>query len=77
MVSFHDSTMPARIRNAQRASGLTPSCSPALSWLLMFAFGVNVLCTQMELNMMLRAIRAAQRARRFRCTSRPGQAGAT
>ena len=39
-----------RVQNAQRAAGLQPTCSPALSWLLWFAFGANTLYLQTEIN---------------------------
>lgn len=39
-----------RVRDAQRSAGLVPTCSPALSWLLWFAFGLNTLYLQVELN---------------------------
>jgi hypothetical protein len=48
IVSYHNAG--ARIRNAQRSAGLTPTCSPALSWLLWFALGLNSLYMQIELN---------------------------
>jgi hypothetical protein len=48
IVSYHNAG--ARIRNAQRSAGLTPTCSPTLSWLLLFAFGLNSLYMQIELN---------------------------
>jgi len=48
IVSYHNAG--ARIRNAQRAAGLAPSCSSTLSWLLVFAFGLNTLYMQLELN---------------------------
>jgi Domain of unknown function (DUF4234) len=38
------------VQNAQRAAGLLPTCSPALSWLLWFAFGANTLYLQIEIN---------------------------
>ena len=38
------------MRNAQRAAGLSATCSPTLSWLLWFAFGLNALYLQIELN---------------------------
>jgi hypothetical protein len=40
----------ARVREAQRAAGLEPTCSPAASWLLAFVFGINHLYLQAELN---------------------------
>lgn len=48
LISYHNTG--ARIRNAQRAAGLTPTCSPTLSWLLWIVFGTNALYMQMELN---------------------------
>lgn len=39
-----------RIRNAQVAAGLTPTCSPAACWLLWFVFGLNTLYMQSQLN---------------------------
>jgi len=48
LVSYHNAG--ARIRTAQRSAGLAPSCSPAFAWLLAFAFGLNVLYLQAELN---------------------------
>lgn len=48
IVSYHNAG--TRIRNAQRSAGLAPSCSPTLAWLLLFAFGLNSLYLQAELN---------------------------
>lgn len=48
IVSFHNTGK--RIRNAQVSAGLTATCSPTLSWLLWFAFGLNTLYMQLELN---------------------------
>lgn len=48
LVSFHNTG--ARVRNAQRAAGLAASCSPTRAWLLAFAFGLNTLYLQVELN---------------------------
>jgi|NGEPerStandDraft_6_1074524.scaffolds.fasta_scaffold159765_1 Domain of unknown function (DUF4234) len=48
LVSYHNAGK--RVQNAQRAAGLPPTCSPALSWLLVFAFGANTLYLQMEIN---------------------------
>ena len=48
IVSYHNTGQ--RVRDAQRSAGLAPSCSPTLSWLLMFAFGTNTLYLQSELN---------------------------
>jgi len=48
LISYHNAG--ARVREAQRAAGLDPSCSPAASWLLAFVFGLNVLYLQVELN---------------------------
>ncbi|SFA81732.1 protein of unknown function [Amycolatopsis marina] len=39
-----------RIRAAQRAAGLTPSCSPVVGLLLTFVFGANIIYYQVELN---------------------------
>jgi hypothetical protein len=39
-----------RIRNAQRAAGLTVTCSAGLGLLLMFVFGLGTLYYQAELN---------------------------
>jgi hypothetical protein len=39
-----------RIRNAQRAAGLTASCSGGIGFLLMFVFGLGTLYYQSELN---------------------------
>lgn len=48
IVSYHNAG--ARIRNAQRSAGLAPTCSPTVSWLLAFVFGLNSLYMQIELN---------------------------
>lgn len=48
IISYHNAG--ARIRDAQRSAGLVPTCSPTLSWLLWFAFGLNSLYLQAELN---------------------------
>jgi Domain of unknown function (DUF4234) len=48
LISFHNAG--ARVRATQKAAGLEPTCSPALSWLLAFAFGANTLYLQFELN---------------------------
>lgn len=48
IISYHNTG--TRIRNAQRAAGLAPTCSPAACWLLWFVIGVNVLYMQSELN---------------------------
>jgi hypothetical protein len=48
IISYHNAG--ARVRDAQRCAGLAPTCSPALSWLLWFAFGLNSLYLQSELN---------------------------
>jgi hypothetical protein len=48
IVSYHNAGV--RIRNAQRSAGLFASCSPALCWLLWFAFGLNSLYMQIQLN---------------------------
>jgi hypothetical protein len=39
-----------RIRNAQRAAGLSTSCSGGVGLLLMFVFGLGTLYYQAELN---------------------------
>ncbi|HEX5496930.1 MAG TPA: DUF4234 domain-containing protein [Mycobacteriales bacterium] len=39
-----------RIRNAQRAAGLQPTCSPIAGLLLMFVFSLGYLYYQSELN---------------------------
>ncbi|MGH3931327.1 MAG: DUF4234 domain-containing protein [Pseudonocardiaceae bacterium] len=39
-----------RIRNAQRAAGINPSCSALVGLLLMFVFGLGTLYYQAELN---------------------------
>lgn len=51
IVSYHNTG--TRIRNAQRSAGLRPSCSPTLSWLLMFVFGLNTFYLQSELNVIV------------------------
>ncbi|MDI9914856.1 DUF4234 domain-containing protein [Rhodococcus sp. IEGM 1379] len=48
LISFHNAG--ARVRDAQIAAGLPPTCSPTLSWILVFAFGLNTLYLQIELN---------------------------
>jgi uncharacterized protein DUF4234 len=48
IVSYHNAG--ARIRDAQRSAGLAPSCSPTLAWVMWFAFGLNSLYMQVELN---------------------------
>ena len=48
LVSYYNTGQ--RIQNAQRASGLHPTCSPILSCLLIFVFGLNSLYMQSELN---------------------------
>ncbi|OYD68395.1 DUF4234 domain-containing protein [Rhodococcus sp. OK302] len=48
LISFHNAG--ARVRDAQIAAGLPPTCSPTLSWILAFAFGLNTLYLQIELN---------------------------
>ena len=47
-ISYHNAG--ARIRASQRSSGLQQSCSPAWSWLLAIAVGLNVFYMQVELN---------------------------
>lgn len=39
-----------RIRTAQRAAGLPPTCSPGVCLLLVFVFGLHTLYMQSELN---------------------------
>jgi hypothetical protein len=39
-----------RIQNAQTAAGMAPTCSPTLSWVLLFVFGFNTSYMQSELN---------------------------
>lgn len=48
IISYHNAG--ARVRDAQRAAGLAPTCSPALAWLLWFVLGLNSLYLQAELN---------------------------
>jgi hypothetical protein len=48
IISYHNTG--ARIRDAQRSAGITPTCSPTLAWLLWFAFGLHTLYMQSELN---------------------------
>lgn len=48
IISYHNTG--ARVRDAQRSAGLVPTCSPALSWLLWFVFGLNSLYLQVQLN---------------------------
>lgn len=48
LVSFYNTGQ--RIQDAQRASGLQPTCSPIVACLLTFVFGLNVLYMQAELN---------------------------
>ncbi len=48
LISYHNAGK--RIRDAQVAAGLPPTCSPALSWVLAFVFGTNLLYMQFELN---------------------------
>lgn len=48
LISYHNTGR--YIREAQVKSGLAPSCSPALSWLLALVFGLNSLYLQIELN---------------------------
>ncbi|WP_312870784.1 DUF4234 domain-containing protein [Gordonia asplenii] len=48
LISFHNAG--ARIRDSQRAAGLAPTCSPTLSWVLAFLFGLHTLYMQVELN---------------------------
>ncbi len=48
LISYHNAGV--RVREAQRAAGLPPTCSPTLAWLLTFALGVNSLYLQVELN---------------------------
>lgn len=48
IISYHNTGR--RVRDAQLAAGLVPSCSPTLAWVLAFAFGANTLYLQIELN---------------------------
>lgn len=48
LVSYYNAGM--RIRTAQRAAGLEPTCEPAWACLLAFAFHLNVLYMQLQLN---------------------------
>ena len=48
LISYHNTGK--RIRDAQVAAGLAPTCSPALSWVLAFLFGTNLLYMQFELH---------------------------
>ena len=48
IISFNNAGR--RIRNAQVAAGMQPTCSPAVCWLLMFVFGLNTLYMQVQLN---------------------------
>jgi hypothetical protein len=48
LVSYYNTG--GRIRNAQRAAGIHPSCSGLLGLLLMFVFGLGTLYYQLELN---------------------------
>ncbi len=48
IVSYHNTGK--RVADAQRAAGFVPTCSPTLSWLLWFVFGLNTLYLQSELN---------------------------
>jgi hypothetical protein len=48
IISYHNTGR--RVRDAQLAAGLVPSCSPTLAWVLMFALGANTLYLQIELN---------------------------
>jgi hypothetical protein len=48
IISYHNAG--ARIRDAQRSAGLATTCSPTLSWLLWFVFGLHTLYMQSELN---------------------------
>lgn len=50
-ISYHNTG--ARIREAQRAAGIEPTCSPLWSWLLWFVFSLNTLYMQIELNKVL------------------------
>ncbi|WP_072804063.1 DUF4234 domain-containing protein [Rhodococcoides yunnanense] len=48
LISYHNTGR--FVREAQIKAGLPPTCSPALSWLLAFVFGLNSLYLQIELN---------------------------
>ncbi|AEW95906.1 DUF4234 domain-containing protein [Streptantibioticus cattleyicolor] len=49
LVSYHNTGKA--IANAQRAAGLTVTCSPAACWLLAFVFGLNTWYMQSQLNL--------------------------
>jgi hypothetical protein len=49
-----------RIRNAQRAAGLTATCSGGVGLLLMFVFGLGTLYYQAELNKIVNAYGAPE-----------------
>ena len=59
LISFHNTG--GRVREAQRAAGLEPTCSPTLSWLLAFVFGLNFLYLQIELNKVVDRYPGAER----------------
>jgi hypothetical protein len=48
LVSYYNTG--ARIRDAQRAAGQQPECSPGLGLFLMFVFGLGTLYYQIQLN---------------------------
>ncbi len=48
LISFYNTGN--RIRNAQHAAGLAPTCSPVVGLLLCFVFGAKVIYYQAELN---------------------------
>lgn len=48
LISYYNAG--SRIRTAQRAAGLPPSCSPVIGLLLTFVFGANIIYYQFELN---------------------------
>jgi hypothetical protein len=58
IISYHNTG--AQIREAQKAAGLQPTCSPTLSWLLVIVFGLNTLYMQVELNKVVDRYAGAQ-----------------
>lgn len=53
LISFYNTGQ--RVRDAQVAAGLNPSCSPTLAAVLYFALGANALYLQIELNKVIDA----------------------
>jgi len=53
LISFYNTGKS--VANAQRAAGLPATCSPLLSSLLLFVFGVNVWYIQRQLNLVVDA----------------------